>query len=101
MTEKDKKDSWVSDMVDYTMAKGEAVGIPTFVFLKQHIEKIKREATIVEAFLEKHIKELREKNNKLDAKREKKKEKKKEKEEEELNWKDGPHWHPDVKPKKE
>ena len=74
MTEKDKKDSWVSDMVDYTMAKGEAVGIPTFVFLKQHIEKIKREATIVEAFLEKHIKELREKNNKLDAKREKKKE---------------------------
>ena len=96
MTEKDKKDSWVSDMVDYTMAKGEAVGIPTFVFLKQHIEKIKREATIVEAFLENHIKELQEKTNALDAEK-----KKKEKEEEELNWKDGPHYHPDVKPKKE
>ena len=96
MTEKDKKDSWVSDMVDYTMAKGEAVGVPTFVFLKQHIEKIKREATIVESFLEKHIKELQEKTNALDAEK-----KKKEKEEEELNWKDGPHYHPDVKPKKE
>ena len=100
MTEKDKKDRWVSDMVDYTMVKGEAVSIPTFVFLKQHIEKIKREATIVEAFLEKHIKDLQEKNAKLDAKRKKKKEEE-EKEEEELNWKDGPHYHPDVKPKKE
>ena len=98
MTEKDKKDSWVSDMVDYTMAKGEAVSIPTFVFLKQHIEKIKREATIVEAFLEKHIKELRAKNEALDAERKKEKEIE---EEEELNWKDGPHYHPDVKPEKE
>ena len=96
MTKENKKDSWVSDMVDYTMAKGEAVSIPTFVFLKQHIEKIKREATIVESFLEKHIKELQEKTNALDAEK-----KKKEKEEEELNWKDGPHYHPDVKPKKE
>ena len=83
-------------MVDYTMVKGEAVSIPTFVFLKQHIEKIKREATIVEAFLENHIKELQEKTNALDAEK-----KKKEKEEEELNWKDGPHYHPDLKPEKE
>ena len=100
MTEKDKKDSWVSDLVNYGLTKGESIGIPTFVFLKQHIEKIKREATIVEAFLEKHIKDLQEKNSKLDAKRKKKKEEE-EKEEEELNWKDGPHYHPDVKPKKE
>ena len=55
---------------------------------------------IIEAFLEKHIKDLQEKNAKLDAKREKKKEKE-EKEEEELNWKGGPHYHPDVKPEKE
>ena len=96
MTEKDKKDSWVSDLVNYGVTKGESIGIPTFVFLKQHIEKIKREATIVESFLEKHIKELQEKTNALDAEK-----KKKEKEEEELNWKDGPHYHPDVKPEKE
>ena len=96
MTEKDKKDSWVSDLVNYGLTKGESIGIPTFVFLKQHIEKIKREATIVESFLEKHIKELQEKTNALDAEK-----KKKEKEEEELNWKDGPHYHPDVKPEKE
>ena len=78
MTEENKKDedNWVSDMVEYTMAKGEAVGIPTFVFLKQHIEKIKREATIIEAFLEKHIKDLRDKNDRLDAERKKEKEEK-------------------------
>ena len=100
MTEKDKKDDWIPSLVDFAMIKGESVGIPTFVFLKQHIEKIKREATIVESFLEKHIKDLQDKNAKLDAKRKKKKEEE-EKEEEELNWKDGPHYHPDVKPKKE
>ena len=104
MTEKDKKDDkWISDMVDYGLIKGESIGMPTFVFLKQQMERIKKECTIVEAFLEKHIKDLQEKNAKLDAKREKKKEKeeKEEKEEEELNWKDGPHYHPDVKPEKE
>ena len=94
MTEKDKKDDWIPSLVDFAMIKGESVGIPTFVFLKQQIGKIKRECTIVEAFLENHIKELRLKNDALDAGR------KEEKEEEELNWKDGPHWHPNVKPKK-
>jgi|TARA_Y100000296_G_scaffold39212_1_gene45297 hypothetical protein len=100
MTEKDKKDDkWISNIVDYGLIKGESVGIPTFVFLKQQMKKIKRECTIVEAFLENHIKELRLKSAALDAKGKKKKEKE-EKEEEELNWKNGPHWHPDVKPKK-
>ncbi len=45
--------------------------MPTFVFLKQHIEKIKRETTIVEAFLENHIKELQEKMDSLKEKTEK------------------------------
>ena len=99
MTEKDKKDDWIPSLVDFAMIKGESIGIPTFVFLKQQMEKIKRECTIVEAFLENHIKELRLKSAALDAERKKKKEKE-EKEEEELNWKNGPHWHPDVKPKK-
>ena len=101
MTEENKKDDkWISDIVDYGLIKGESIGMPTFVFLKQHIEKIKRETTIVEAFLENHIKELQEKMDSLKEKTEKAK-KEKEKEEEELNWKDGPHWHPDVKPEKE
>ena len=99
MTKKDKKDDWIPSLVDFAMTKGESVGIPTFVFLKQQMGKIKRECTIVEAFLENHIKELRLKNAALDAEGKKKKEKE-EKEEEELNWKDGPHYHPDVKPKK-
>ena len=97
MTEKDKKDDkWISNIVDYGLIKGESIGMPTFVFLKQQMERIKKECTIVEAFLENHIKELQGKMNKLEAEK-----KKKEKEEEELNWKDGPHYHPDVKPEKE
>ena len=101
MTEKDKKDDkWISNIVDYGLIKGESIGMPTFVFLKQQMERIKKECTIVEAFLENHIKELQEKMDSLEEKTEKAK-KEKEKEEEELNWKDGPHWHPDVKPEKE
>ena len=95
MTEENKKDDkWISNIVDYGLIKGESIGMPTFVFLKQQMERIKKECTIVEAFLENHIKELQEKMDKLEAE-------KKEKEEEELNWKDGPHYHPDVKPEKE
>ena len=90
-----ENDKWISNIVDYGLIKGESIGMPTFVFLKQQMEKIKRECTIVEAFLENHIKELQEKMDKLETEK-----KKKEKEEEELNWKDGPHYHPDVKPKK-
>ena len=97
MTEENKKDDkWISNIVDYGLIKGESIGMPTFVFLKQQMERIKKECTIVEAFLENHIKELQEKMDKLETEK-----KKKEKEEEELNWKDGPHYHPDVKPKKE
>ena len=46
MTEKDKKDDWIPSLVDFAMIKGESVGIPTFVFLKQQMKKIKRQLKI-------------------------------------------------------